>query len=1252
MDAYPSEYVLHNLPFILLSGLGVEPELDPPTHSKHVLPGRAVTSVASEISALTGDRAQQLLQEFLSAEGGDAPWNARGVQRGNRASFRFRAVGRDFQFPPKKADPPTSSGISPPSSPTVSSAPVWILHSPISPLTPGSPIYPDGVIAPSWVSKHQHHVPAVFMSFFAFGSDPNTNSLHDNQLKTEINKIKGQIQKADYRTRYAVVLVSDKSVLDAPDTEERLATIRRATGLDPKNSLFLLPPNTSSTELRSFVTSVLSAVHPLCVEYYRDLTKHARRKKGRGTVPPPTIPPTRGTSQTLSHPGWNVRYDFKLGVFAEFRQEMDAAQRHYNIALDSLFGSEGIFETTASWLPRWDEIRLLADTVALRHIRCLLWNSYPTSAVQSWLRYRTRLSSLLDRRGKGTSNYGWAAWESRWAQIMAELIQRCELPVFRITTPISKDDPLVDGVNVMYSLPEKQIPMGERLPPWELLHHAGYWFKLSADHAKRRFIIARDIPEEDRSPPGKAPATRVSNRNQMYDLYLVPETHLENPVPGSGEGFQHWKDIVEKSNASLAEFHRRGQRRKVEQLQLEISRTLLYEKQYEEAFKVLRPLWETMTWRQEGWWSLASEVLWSLHECALRVQDPETYVATEWELYSKVFPGKSKYKHDLMGCLDSFQLDVAAGQKPSISLSTTDFLSCLSTTFTFSEGEGNVGEQLPCQIAITSNARPESTPITLSSLAFQFNGSLGDIYLVHETDRSGIGSESTMTDCSLDEEAPQARQEQRPKWNGTADLTLHPGQTKVFNFPITFREAGDIDAIASIFEINTDHFDLVCSTIGLETEASSMWWLKGGSRLKSRRLNRSLGTSVKVLPKPPKMDIQLPDLRTGYYTDEQVKLDIVITNKEDEDTEAVLEVRLLGRSKDTLGYSWVGKGASSPSKEIPPSLDGSDLDLPGHHVGLLVQGRQTTETIQFKAPSEPSDYVLEVRVLYHVLSDRDIPISKTSTADLVFNGPFEANFEFTPRVHDDPWPSYFALREPDNSEPESAAAFGIASKWLLSAKLASFAEEDLVVGDVGLEVVHIHGGATLNIAKETEAADVLMKPQDMNERAFCLDLQKMDIEDRRPSSVDMSLVITWQRSDAPGEPAVTSSLPIPSIQIPSSEPRVLASARRSANVPSLIHMDYTLENPTMHFLTFELSMEASEEFGFSGPKLRALNLLPMSRQTVRYNILPIVKGDWVTPQFKVVDRYFNKTLKVLATDGLKTDKKGVGVWVEAEAEEE
>ena len=507
---------------------------------------------------------------------------------------------------------------------------------------------------------------------------------------------------------------------------------------------------------------------------------------------------------------------------------------------------------------------------------------------------------------------------------------------------------------------------------------------------------------------------------------------------------------------------------------------------------------------------------------------------------------------------------------------------------------------------------------------------------------------SGIVELTLEESTPTSRSEQKPRWVGSSDLTIYPGQTKVFLFPVFFREAGDVNAVRSTLEVETERFDLVCSSAITDMGDMPMWWIGGQTGTKTKRLNRDSGTAIKILPKPPKMEIRLPNLFEQYYTDESLALDIEIYNKEEEDTEAVLEVRLLGRSKDTLDFLWASHGGSpqDESGTTPEDNDGPQIGLPGHIVGQLARNAKRTETIKFKAPSEPSDYALEIKVLYHVLSDRDIPISKTLIADLIFVGPFEASYDFTARVHPDPWPSFFEIQDGGSNNTSSATAYGIAQKWQLKAKVASFAEEALVIQDIGLNLHAVHGGAVCTISKEFPSADTEIAPQELQERSFCLDMRKPNLEERRSSALDMSLSITWRKPSPNDEGQVaTSTLAIPRLHVPSSEPRVLATAYPSTSVTSLIHLDYTLENPTMHFLTFELNMEASEEFGFSGPKLRALHLLPMSRQTVRYNILPLVGGAWITPQLRVVDRYFNKTLKVLGTEGMRVDKKGVMIWV-------
>jgi solute carrier family 25 protein 38 len=99
MDAYPPEYAQHNLPFVVLSGLDTSEEAESPAPVHNVLPGRASTTISSEVPTVTGDRAQQLLQEFMKADGRDAPWNGRALnQRGNQLGFMIRAVGRVGQL--------------------------------------------------------------------------------------------------------------------------------------------------------------------------------------------------------------------------------------------------------------------------------------------------------------------------------------------------------------------------------------------------------------------------------------------------------------------------------------------------------------------------------------------------------------------------------------------------------------------------------------------------------------------------------------------------------------------------------------------------------------------------------------------------------------------------------------------------------------------------------------------------------------------------------------------------------------------------------------------------------------------------------------------------------------------------------------------------------------------------------------------------------------------------------------------------
>lgn len=582
-----------------------------------------------------------------------------------------------------------------------------------------------------------------------------------------------------------------------------------------------------------------------------------------------------------------------------------------------------------------------------------------------------------------------------------------------------------------------------------------------------------------------------------------------------------------------------------------------------------------------------------------------------------------------------------------------------------------MGESLQFQLVIISQAQDASAPIRLFKIDLAFEDTLNAVRIHHlpKSPQTASGGRETIhvQEVPLYEASPSDNHALEPNSSkddsgsfmvGSADLTFSPGQVKVFTLTSTPRESGYGRAVSCTLSMQGLGFDLHLTTAFANQQGPASWWAQGKTGPVQRHLGHDQATCIKILPRPPKIRIKLPNLKTAYYTNELISVLVDILNDEEEEVEAAIEVRLLGPNDGTPELSW----GTQPSRDYEEGVPCSPHDpasqithLSPRPLGKLTPTAKITEHVSFRGRSNTAEYMLEIKVLYRLMSNPDTPLSKTLASDILIVAPFEASYDFSPRRHPDRWPSFFRVEDDTSSSEVSSdsatSACGITQEWYLTARITLSATDVLTIETMNISVVGINGEviATVIRAEKDSNTTSAFAPAERKEVCFILDVQRLTLEDRTSASLDLALDIGWRRALPATELNVTS-LPVPRLLVSGGEPRVLASVcQAQPGPPTLIRLEYAFENPSMHFLTFSLTMEASEEFAFSGPKTTSLQLVPLSRHTVHYSLLPYVRGTWIQPQLKVVDMYFNKLLRISATEGLRSEKNGIMVWVDGGA---
>lgn len=614
--------------------------------------------------------------------------------------------------------------------------------------------------------------------------------------------------------------------------------------------------------------------------------------------------------------------------------------------------------------------------------------------------------------------------------------------------------------------------------------------------------------------------------------------------------------------------------------------------------------------------------------------------------------------------------DITLEDQPVINITDEHVTSFLEASFIFKNEEGKAGQNCPAQLSITSNSFLDAAPIVLETIRVEFDGNLRTIHLKHQPSNKQASTSSRLRvtrislveteasdDTESDDDSEMSSQTASTILEGTDDLTLLPGQTRIFDVDVPLREPGDAKATSVQVSVAPESFVLKYTMKIQEDNLAGLWHSLSSSR---KRLTRANPHKIKILPRPPKMEVRLANMLEQYYASEYVGLELELLNEEDADANTKLDIVLHGQ--DVPSYKV--RIEDSEGKSSTAGVEESRLD--GISAGTISTSKSITATITIDPVDRPAVFDLVVKARYHLVSDPGTPIIQQATYNLNIVNPFEANYDLSPRLHSE-WPDYFDPEDIQDLAGGGEVARrprGIAQKWSLATRYASFAQEDLAILDLDVSVVSTQGNVNCKTSKSQSMAEdgLVISPKTIEEAHFEVIGQKLDLDDRSPATADLALTIKWRRLTSSKDVVNAVTLPLPRFFVTSSEPRVLAgvsyysppdpSSSSDSSSSPLLFLDITIENPSNHFLTFGLMMEPSEEFAFSGAKTTTLNVLPVARRSVTYRLLPLVRGVWVRPTLVVRDKYFQKVLKIIPTEGMKSDRDGVLVWVPPESEAE
>ncbi|KAJ2963778.1 hypothetical protein NQZ79_g1227 [Umbelopsis isabellina] len=1193
MNTYPKEYVQHHVPVMAVYGLS-EPKVDADlakndtqqssTPDADPVPVRRRSSTSSNHLRLRATIVHNL-RALLTSRENITLWDAAkhtpasgGSYTSGIPNFRVKFVENDFSLPPKKPNSYQQPSMHP--------------HSALSPLSNQSPLHPDGLMTPQWYEKHFNIYPSTVVGFYDLwdwsmepGSPPRPkkevgplagHSLADPVEKERdaamahgINERRKYFQERGLK--FAVVVILNPRHADDPAIEDRLSLLRKLSGLESKNSLFVLPISTS-TDATDFLNNLFKSLFESAQVYYNNQVKRVRKKLSR--LPSPSVAMRQVTPQNikepqpLSVPGWICRYEYKIGVFQEFGQDIQGSLKSYDVSYNMLLNmlqpnsGDGSMKFGTR---RWKEAWTLADCMNIKICRAYLFQDNSQMALTQLNKHLHALQLFCNEWHIGERTFEYWAWLSKQYRIFAEQIDVATRHGFKPPVPLpsqgqSTSPPLNSSPFLGSGGHSSQADGG--INPGELLQHAGFYYHLAAmcsAERRRRYIEIEKM--------------KTSESKTEDPTYLIAMKTLEEE-----EMIDHSALTIELLTKGYEQFKKHRNSRMTLYLAAEIAGTYYEAGKFDMALKFFERIGKT--YRKEHWHTVLTSILrWSLR-CAKELNMTTSAIGYLIELLCDDLPMSEEKRIELQNDLEATLMEEATDEmgksEEPLAISMDDINSFLKCNIQFEKKSSYVNESIKFQVAIIANKQSPPEAIEFQSLRVTFNnGKWNQIYL-HDQGGNDKDDKYQYYDCS-----DSKYNEETNVWEANTNLQFRNSQTKIFEGMINADHTENLKLESVILEMKSLSRPVyltfnVANRVQDARSAGRRKWYQPDSPKPAFIDGRGELSSIE----PSRLAISTKH-QSPALVDEHYPFSIILENQEATAVEAIIRVEIKTPENQDLGDKVKLKATDDDTDAF------GVLDI---NVGQIDANSSKEQPMFIIGRAIPMTRLLNISVRYKASSssNQEAYFEKQETAKINYHKPFEIKFQTYEQTKDC---SKVAGFPPELKEMERLlviAAIRCTSPW------------NLHVDSIEIEQNEQPSHANLHVRAMPKAQEDDKKVWKKDQVVNSNHLFELTVEDRTAprSSVDFgALKITWRRVGDGYEqtPLCQTSIPFPPLSFSPSEIRVHRA----------------------HFAELQAQVEVSEAFVFSGYKQTKFRVLPFSSQKLRYHCHPILAGNVRLPKLKV-----------------------------------